>query len=285
MRTTSNANLFGNSHVNLILFHDPFSQVDEKVVEEIPEYFCPDEEDSDCILKDLLSLEHIKKLKAEKERGISGGKKTPIIDNSASLTRRLVNASKQFEVRQVIGEAFKNISQLRLAVAFADEKDAKIARALIRRLERLIRRGNKKVTDLNREDGMERRKKKAESEQKEKLAKAIEEELRLRVRQRKSRERGYLNGAQKNIISGSLKKGSHKDFFKKLDSGAFSKISAKAMSMSLFGASVKYQMASGGSAVAVGFAPSQSIGAFSAWSAGISGVFSGAATGCIDVTG
>jgi len=63
---------------------------------------------------------------------------------------------------------------------------------VVRKLNRLVSRGNRKITDLNKEQVMRLRQQKAENAEKNQQAKRLEQELKEAQRERKARERRYL---------------------------------------------------------------------------------------------
>lgn len=113
-------------------------------------------------------------------------------DSSSQLTKRLVNASGQVEVRQVVAKASSEMVNLKMIAAVGNKEDAAVARAAIRRLERLIGRAQRKIRDLDDEDILRVRKAKAEKQRESKKAEEIKKELRERMAKRQMRERGYL---------------------------------------------------------------------------------------------
>ena len=94
-------------------------------------------------------------------------------DLSGSLTRRLVAANNTFVIHRIIGDAFKNLGELRLALAMSDGEEADAKRQIIRRLERVIRRSNRKIRELNTEARMQQSQEKAEREEKLQRAREI----------------------------------------------------------------------------------------------------------------
>jgi hypothetical protein len=116
-------------------------------------------------------------------------------DTAPELTRRLVAASMQFTVSQVIGDAFKAIAGLRMAAANASGKDAETINNLIRKLGVVARRGFRKIHDLNKEDDLRVRQHRAQQQKALNKAGALKEERRRRIRERREREQGYLKDA------------------------------------------------------------------------------------------
>ena len=117
----------------------------------------------------------------------------PIRSSIAQLTQRLVSATGQFAVRQIIAEANGELLDLRLALAFAQdasERDAILA--VIRRFDRLMARSFRKIRDLDQEDMLRLEKTRAKREDKDDLAHDLSKELHRRVRERMAREERYL---------------------------------------------------------------------------------------------
>jgi hypothetical protein len=112
-------------------------------------------------------------------------------DASGRLTRRLVAAGFQGEVRSIITEAYENMSDW-LKAAMGGGEDARKAFAAIRRLNKLIQRAQRKIGDLDREDLLRLKRERAEQKQESLRAKQIEQELKRRIEERRMRERRYL---------------------------------------------------------------------------------------------
>ena len=117
-------------------------------------------------------------------------------DDSGRLTRRLVSSSSQDEVRSLVSEAYHNLSELYQSAMGGGPESAK-AWAAIKRLNKLIKRAYRKISDLNREDTLRVRKRRAEKRQEEARAKQIKTELCRRIQERKTREKGYLRDAER----------------------------------------------------------------------------------------
>ena len=114
-------------------------------------------------------------------------------DNSRQLTMRLVSARGQFEVRKIMAETSSGIAGMRMAASISKDKDDKAAAfSAIRRLERLLVRGGRKIRDLDGEDILRAQKRSAERKRQEKRAEEIKKELRKKETGRRTEERGYL---------------------------------------------------------------------------------------------
>ncbi|MCL2082797.1 MAG: hypothetical protein FWH04_06155 [Oscillospiraceae bacterium] len=124
----------------------------------------------------------------------SSGSKVP--DKSGALTRRLVSAKYQGEIRAILSEAFENLSDLITAAMSDDPAQSRAALAAIRRINKLISRSQRKISDLNQEDMTSQRQKNAEKKELEQLAKEIEAELKRKIIERKRREKMYLKDAK-----------------------------------------------------------------------------------------
>lgn len=127
------------------------------------------------------------------EEKVAAKSSSKLTDNSSQLIRRLVAAISQFEVRQVVSEASKNLVELYMAAATGDADTAKAARAIIRKLEKTIKRGYRKMADLGKEENMKLKQIRAEQKKERQRAKEIGKELREHIRKRKIREKRYLN--------------------------------------------------------------------------------------------
>lgn len=139
--------------------------------------------DEDSIVTSLLT--GAENLQEQKDiQGEAGGP----TDETQRLTRKLVAATTQFEVTEVISEVYKNLLSWQMAAAQGDEKAA----AVVRRLKRLITRCNRKIRDLNKEDSMRTRQARAEKNEQRQLEEQIRIELRRAKLDREQRERRYL---------------------------------------------------------------------------------------------
>jgi len=127
------------------------------------------------------------------------------VDETRKLTRKLVAAKSQLEVQDVLAEVHKNMMSLQMAAAQGDKKAA----AIVRKLNKLISRGHRKMRDLSKEQQMMQRRQRAEKKEQEQIAKKIREDLKRIQRERKQREQKYLNEKDDNneetapIISGT----------------------------------------------------------------------------------
>jgi hypothetical protein len=126
--------------------------------------------------------------RSERAKEEFNAKKSGPSDRSGSLTRRLVAARYQGEVYAIISEAHKNLSEWLEAALDGDAS----AMAAIRRLNRLIRRASRKVSDLNREDVLQQKQRRAEKREQEQAAAQIKAELKRKMAERVNRERGYM---------------------------------------------------------------------------------------------
>ena len=115
-------------------------------------------------------------------------KKSDIEDASGRLTRMLVSAKSSIEVQNVLSQAYKNLGDALTAAASGDDK----AMEVVRRLNRLIRRANRKIRDLSKEDETRIKQKRAEKKKLEQLSKQLKDELKRKIAERKQRERKYL---------------------------------------------------------------------------------------------
>ena len=116
------------------------------------------------------------------------GKSSNLEDPTRRLTRMLVAARTINEVHSVLSEAFKKMGDIIQAAASGDED----ARRILGRLNKLIRRATRKVSDLNKEDQTRIKEANARKKEIEQLARQLELELKQRIAERKRREKGYL---------------------------------------------------------------------------------------------
>lgn len=113
-------------------------------------------------------------------------------DPSGGLTARLVSAGVESQVGAVIAEAGSSISSLRMVAAQGEGDDADKARAYIKKLEKLIQRARRKITDLRGEDVAKSRQRKAEQQHKQKRVEKIKYQLKQKQVRRAARENSYL---------------------------------------------------------------------------------------------
>lgn len=116
-------------------------------------------------------------------------------DDSGRLTKRLVSAESSEEVRLVLSEAYENLAQLRLAALSSDAKESRAAMNGIKRLNKLIQRAHRKLSDLGKETLLRQKRERAEERCQEQHVEEIKQELKRRLIERKNREKGYLRDA------------------------------------------------------------------------------------------
>ena len=124
--------------------------------------------------------------------------KSDVDDPTRRLTRRLVAARTTIQVQNVLRDAFKAMGDLiKAAASGCDESDA-----ILRRLQRLIRRATRKVRDLTNEAELQRKQEQAKQREMENLARKYELELKQRVAERRRREESYLrdNDSNENTV-------------------------------------------------------------------------------------
>ena len=122
---------------------------------------------------------------AEQTEAEDGGRPS---DETGRLTRMLVAAKSTLEVQSVLADAFNHMREWQKLAAEGDKK----ALAVVRRLNKLVSRGNRKVRDLNREQLLLQRQKKAEEAEQKQIEQRLRDELDRAKRLRKMRERRYL---------------------------------------------------------------------------------------------
>ena len=153
----------------------------------------PEQHDEPAAMLDL-SKNALKKLsdrKLQKDRGAEkaeaqGEGRPP--DKTGRLTRMLVAAKSTVEVQSVLAEVFNHMQEWIKLAAEGDKK----AMAVVRKLNKLVSRGNRKIRDLNKEQVMLERQQKAEKAQQEQIEQRLRDELERAKRKRKQRERRYL---------------------------------------------------------------------------------------------
>jgi len=119
---------------------------------------------------------------------VEGNSESELTDETRRLTRKLVAARSTIQVQDVLREAYMSMKDWLMAAASGDKK----AMAVIRKLQKLVRRGNRKVSDLNKEQVLRDRRDKAEKKEQEQIAQKLRDELKRAIQTRKLRERRYL---------------------------------------------------------------------------------------------
>lgn len=124
--------------------------------------------------------------RAESSEG--GGEAERPNDETRRLTRMLVAAKSPNEVQSILVETYKHMREWQALAATGDEKAIKV----VRKIQKLIARGNRKIRDLNKELVLLIKQQKAEKAEQEQLAQRLRYELKQAERLRKQRERRYL---------------------------------------------------------------------------------------------
>lgn len=125
-------------------------------------------------------------------------------DNSAYLTRRLVSSKKQIDLTDVKSQIAKSIASLRMTASMGDKDQSAKARAIIKKLEKLMRRCHRKVQDLNKSDLLKLRQKQAAKNLQQALEQEIKAELERHEKKRKLREQRYLNESRGQLSAAEL---------------------------------------------------------------------------------
>jgi hypothetical protein len=118
-------------------------------------------------------------------------------DETGLLAQRLVAAQTQMEVVDVIGKAMKALVGARSALSGNDD-NAKAARLMIKKLLKIVQRGQRKVGDLNHEDLLRLQELRERRRQNDARAEEIKAELRRDIQARRRRERKYLEEEEKS---------------------------------------------------------------------------------------
>lgn len=112
-------------------------------------------------------------------------KSNPVSYRTSGQYASLARAGSKAEVQKVLGDVHRSISSLSLIVSLGDEKESIKARKAISSLKKLLSRGRKKISRLEKEEALNCRKKKAERNRKEK------EVLKIRLEMKKKRAARY----------------------------------------------------------------------------------------------
>jgi len=109
-------------------------------------------------------------------------------DETRKLTRLLVAAKTPDEVQSVLMDTYNHMREWQKLASTGDKEAIKV----VRKLNRLISRGNRKISDLHKEMVMHQRQQRAEKAERNQEARRLENELKEAQRERKARERRYL---------------------------------------------------------------------------------------------
>jgi len=109
-------------------------------------------------------------------------------DETRKLTRMLVAAKSPDEVQSVLMDTYNHMREWQKLASTGDKEAIKV----VRKLNRLVSRGNRKISDLNKEMVMQQRQQRAEKAERNQEARRLENELKEAQRERKARERRYL---------------------------------------------------------------------------------------------
>lgn len=143
-------------------------------------------------------------------------------DDSALLTQRLVRATTQMEVIEIRSKALGSLASLRIIAGTGSEEDAKEAKSIIKKLEKLVKRSHRKIKDLSKEESLRLDENRAVQTEKKDLAEKIEKELRRREIERKAREQSYLN--EEDEIFGNMVNGKKRGVSSQLSSSEEARI-------------------------------------------------------------
>jgi len=130
----------------------------------------------------------LKQERAERTEAAEEGDDGRPADETRRLTRMLVAAKSPDEVQSVLAETYNHMREWQALAASGDKK----ALSVVRKLNRLVSRGNRKIRDLNKEQVMLIRQQKAEKAEQKQIAERLRFELEQAERVRKQRERRYL---------------------------------------------------------------------------------------------
>ena len=119
---------------------------------------------------------------------VESGEEVRPSDETRRLTRMLVAAKSPDEVQSVLMDAYSHMKEWQKLASAGDKEAIKV----VRKINRLISRGNRKISDLNKEIVMHQRQQRAENAEKNQEARRLENELKEAQRERKARERRYL---------------------------------------------------------------------------------------------
>lgn len=182
--TTPNWRLTANhAGYTAALPDDAIEKEEEKKIDDLMEK----DEDTDTF---LTSLESLKSQKADDSKNFNVKSSKPK-DSVGQLAAELSRAETRIDVQQVSSKATRALLNLKMAYASSNEKDQKKIAQQIKRMEKLIKKINKKLRHLSKEEQLETRRKRAEKTndlQKEEL---LRNEITTRKKKRRREEREY----------------------------------------------------------------------------------------------
>lgn len=112
-------------------------------------------------------------------------------ESVGQLAAMLSRAETRMDVQQVSSRAMRALTNLKMTYAVSNGDEAKKIAQQIRRMEKLIKRIQKKLRQLGKEEQMELQQKRAREKLQEQKEKEIKEELQTRRKKRRREEREY----------------------------------------------------------------------------------------------
>lgn len=119
-----------------------------------------------------------------------------LFDSPAEALGKLARASTVGHVKEAMAMAERSICTLKLALALGPDKDKAKLRAAISALQKVAGRGSRKIRDLNEEDDLRYRQKRAQEEQRRRRAEQLRYELKQREVSRRAREHAQITEGQ-----------------------------------------------------------------------------------------
>lgn len=135
---------------------------------------------------------------------ISAGKPE---DSAARLMRRLVGATSQFEVRNIMSNASKDILSLRFIAAMGEGEDKAKAQQFLAKLEKLIDKASKKIENLNKEDMLRIEQVRVDQKKQADRAEQIKAELRRKRDKREREEQKWLRDSENESVQETAAEG------------------------------------------------------------------------------
>ncbi len=137
------------------------------------------------------SLEALSNQSPETSGGDFKMKSSKPDDSVGQLAAELARAETRMDVQQVSSKATRALINLKMSYAAADEGDQKKIAQMIRRMEKLIKRINKKLQHLGKEEQLELRRKRAAKQKDTQKEAELRDELIVRRKKRHRDERNY----------------------------------------------------------------------------------------------
>lgn len=142
------------------------------------------------------TMQRLEKEAKERKEKFSVNVSSSLFNSPAEALGKLARASTVGHVKEAMAMAERSICTMKLALALGPDKDKAKLRAAISALQKVAVRGGRKIRDLNEEDDLRYRQKRAQEEQRRRRAEQIRYELKQREASRHAREHAQITEGQ-----------------------------------------------------------------------------------------